>query len=134
MWKITFLLLDVISTKSRRTLSDSTVPSSMGASSELAWDESKSLALQWIGSILKEFLVTKMMLLQTFTEAWKVFVSHIHDTVLLDQWSLSTPVLQCLDKAVDSLLATNEDLQPCDHHLSLMSSRQPPQHACMHTR
>lgn len=112
MWKITFPLLDAISTESRRTLSDSAVPSSTGASSEQAWDESKSLALQWIGSIIKEFLVTKIMRLQTFTEAWKVFVLHIHDTVLLDRRSLSTPALQCFDKAVDSLSAANEDLEP----------------------
>ncbi|KAL4066352.1 hypothetical protein V8B97DRAFT_2111374 [Scleroderma yunnanense] len=111
MWKITFPLLDAISTETRRTLFDPAVPST-GASPEQAWDESKSLALQWIGSIIKEFLVSKIIRLETFTDAWNVFVLHIHDTVLWDRRSLSTPALQCLDKAVDSLSAADGDLAP----------------------
>ncbi|KAG9312399.1 guanine nucleotide exchange factor in Golgi transport N-terminal-domain-containing protein [Chiua virens] len=45
--------------------------------------------------------------------AWKVFVAHIQDTVLLDRRPLSTPALQCLDKAVGSLSeATDNVMQP----------------------
>ncbi|KAI6043590.1 hypothetical protein EDC04DRAFT_668532 [Pisolithus marmoratus] len=111
MWRITFPLLDAISIETRRVPLDPAVPS-MGETPEQAWDESKSLSLQWIGTIISEFLVSKIIRLQTFIDAWKVFVSHIKDTVLLDRRSLSTPALQCLEKAVDSLLAAADDLRP----------------------
>ncbi|KAI6140148.1 hypothetical protein BKA82DRAFT_4216431 [Pisolithus tinctorius] len=111
MWKITFPLLDAISTETRRVPLDSAVPS-MEETPEQAWDESKSLSLQWIGTVISEFLVSKVLRLQTFTDAWKVFVSHIKDTVLLERRSLSTPALQCLEKAVDSLLTADGDLGP----------------------
>ncbi|KAI5999270.1 hypothetical protein EDD15DRAFT_2508632 [Pisolithus albus] len=110
MWKITFPLLDSISVQTRCN-PDPAVPL-MGETPELAWDESKSLSLQWIGTIISEFLVSKIIRLQTFIDAWKIFVSHIKDTVLLDRRSLSMPALQCLEKAVDSLSAVDGDLQP----------------------
>lgn len=105
MWKITFPLLDAISVETRRV--------SLEGAGDQAWDESKSLAMQSIGSIIKEFVVSKIMHLATFSDAWKVFVTHIQDTVLLDRRSLSTPALQCLDKAIGSLAeATDEAMQP----------------------
>ncbi|KAF8129901.1 hypothetical protein EV363DRAFT_1399707 [Boletus edulis] len=73
MWKITFPLLDAISVETRRIPLESDV-----------WQ------LQSIGSIIKEFLVSKIMHLSTFSDAWKVFVAHIHDTVLLDRRPLTT--------------------------------------------
>ncbi|KAG6333293.1 hypothetical protein ID866_5795 [Astraeus odoratus] len=109
IWKVTFPLLDSISTETHRTPSEPGVPS-VDSSPEQAWDESKSLALQWIGSIIKEFLVPKIMRLQTFADAWKAFVSHIKDTVLLDRRPLSTPAFECLDKAIDSLSSADHDL------------------------
>ena len=111
MWKITFPLLDAISVETRRIPPESVGPS--GTTPDQAWDESKSLALQSIGSIIKEFVVPKIMHLSTFSDAWRVFVAHIHDTVLLDRRPLSTPALQCLDKAIGSLSeATDEAMQP----------------------
>ncbi|KAI6131100.1 hypothetical protein EDD16DRAFT_1822615 [Pisolithus croceorrhizus] len=110
MWKITFPLLDSISVQTRCVPPDPAVLS-MGETPEQAWDESKSLSLQWIGTIISEFLVSKIIRLQTFIDAWKVFVSHIKDTILLDRRPLSLPALQCLEKAVDSLLAVGGDLQ-----------------------
>lgn len=109
MWKITFPLLDSISVQTR--CNPDSVPA-MGETPELAWDESKSLSLEWIGTIISEFLVSKIIRLQTFIDAWKVFVSYIKDTVLLDRRSLSMPALQCLEKAVDSLSTVDGDLQP----------------------
>ncbi|KAF9222197.1 hypothetical protein BS17DRAFT_195192 [Gyrodon lividus] len=108
MWKITFPLLDAISVETRRSLPYAPLLPS-GATPDQAWDESKSLALQSIGSIIKEFLVSKIMRLPAFSDAWRVFVSHIQDTVLLDRRPLSTPALQCLEKAVNSLSATADD-------------------------
>lgn len=108
LWKITFPLLDAISVETRRVPTESA-----GPVPDQAWDESKSLALQSIGSIIKEFMVSKIMHLTTFGDAWKVFVAHIQDTVLLDRRSLSTPALLCLDKAIGSLSeATDEETQP----------------------
>ncbi|KIK97811.1 hypothetical protein PAXRUDRAFT_824529 [Paxillus rubicundulus Ve08.2h10] len=113
MWKITFPLLDAISVQTRRSLPQPPVQLwTSGATPDQAWDESKSLALQSIGSIIKEFLVTKIMRLPAFPDAWKVFVSHIQDTVLLDRRPLSTPALQCLEKAVNSLSTAGEDMRP----------------------
>ncbi|KAH7886558.1 hypothetical protein F5I97DRAFT_1868110 [Phlebopus sp. FC_14] len=113
MWKITFPLLDAISVETRRTTPDiSVLPVvPLEASPDQAWDESKSLALQSIGSIIKEFLASKIMRLSSFSDAWKVFVSHIQDTVLLDRRPLSTPALQCLDKAVNSLPSPGAEIQ-----------------------
>lgn len=116
MWKITFPLLDAISVETRRTATENAGPPSAhpsGSTPDQAWDESKSLALQSIGSIIKEFVVSKIMHLSTFPDAWKVFVAHVQNTVLLDRRSLSTPALQCLDKAIGSLLdATDKETQP----------------------
>ena len=116
MWKITFPLLDAISVETRRVPPESAGPSlaqPSGPTPDQAWDESKSLALQSIGSIIKEFVVSKIMHLATFSDAWKVFVAHIQDTVLLDRRPLSTPALQCLNKAIGSLSeATDEETQP----------------------
>ena len=114
-WKITFPLLNAISVETRRVPETAGPPSAHppGQTPDQAWDESKSLALQSIGSIIKEFLVPKIMHLSTFPDAWKVFVAHIQDTVLLDRRPLSTPALQCLDKAIGSLSeATDEETQP----------------------
>ena len=117
MWKITFPLLDAISVETRRIPPESAGPPSSahpsGSTPDQAWDESKTLALQSIGSIIKEFVVSKIMHLSTFPDAWKVFVAHIQDTVLLDRRPLSTPALQCLDKAIGSLSeATDEATEP----------------------
>ena len=112
MWKITFPLLDAISVETRRILPESVGPSlahSSGQTPDQAWDESKSLALQSIGSIIKEFLVPKIMHLSTFSDAWRVFVAHIQDTVLLDRRPLSAPALQCLDKAIGSLSEARDE-------------------------
>jgi hypothetical protein len=104
----TFPLLDAISIETRRVVTESAPM--LGSTPDQAWDESKSLALQSIGSIIKEFVVSKIMQLSTFSDAWKVFVAH---TVLLDRRPLSTPALQCLDKAIGSLSdATDEVMVP----------------------
>ncbi|KAH7925996.1 hypothetical protein BV22DRAFT_1111998 [Leucogyrophana mollusca] len=116
IWKITFPLLDAISVETRRHLQDPpaspTVVVSMRSSPDQAWDESKSLALQSIGSIISEFLATKIMRLESFTRAWGVFVNHIQDTVLLDRRILSPPALLCLEKAVKALSAAEPNLKP----------------------
>ncbi|OJA16091.1 hypothetical protein AZE42_05645 [Rhizopogon vesiculosus] len=114
IWKVTFPLLDAISIETRRSASDPGVPLTpglAGQSPDYAWDESKGLALQSIGSIISEFLVSKIMHLDSFSKAWSVFVTHIHDTVSLDRRNLSPPALLCLGKVVRALSGAGASLQ-----------------------
>lgn len=114
IWKITFPLLDAISIETRRGAFDPEVllnSGLMAQSPEHAWDESKSLALQSIGSIMSEFLVIKIMHLDSFSKAWSVFVTHMHDTVSLDRRNLSPPALLCMGKVVKALSGAGASLQ-----------------------
>ncbi|KAG2050060.1 hypothetical protein BDR06DRAFT_960556 [Suillus hirtellus] len=114
IWKITFPLLDTISIETRRSAFEpgALLNSGLAAQSpEHAWDESKSLALQSIGSIISDFLVVKIMHLESFSKAWSVFVTHIHDTVSLDRRNLSPPALLCLGKVVKALSGADASLQ-----------------------
>ncbi|KIK34917.1 hypothetical protein CY34DRAFT_812567 [Suillus luteus UH-Slu-Lm8-n1] len=114
IWKITFPLLDAISIETRRSASEPGALLNSGLatqSPEHAWDESKSLALQSIGSIISDFLVTKIMRLDSFSKAWSVFVTHVHDTVSLDRRNLSPPALLCLGKVVKALSGADASLQ-----------------------
>ncbi|KAG1830966.1 hypothetical protein DFJ58DRAFT_918292 [Suillus subalutaceus] len=114
IWKIIFPLLDAISIETRRSVFEpgALLNSGLAAQSpEHAWDESKSLALQSIGSITSEFLVNKIMHLDSFSKAWSVLVTHVHDTVSLDRRNLSPPALFCLGKAVKALSGADASLQ-----------------------
>lgn len=108
VWKVTFPLLDSLTEKIRQHVgrSSSEVPA------EQAWDDSKILALQSIGSIYHDFLASKMMPLESFVKAWDVFVGHIQECVLLDNRSLSAPALRCLEKAIKVSTAVDESLKP----------------------
>ncbi|KAI0354523.1 hypothetical protein OH77DRAFT_1548844 [Trametes cingulata] len=111
IWKVTFPLLDSITASIRRA--SAVVPkgedSAPAASTpDLQWDESKILALQSIGSIFQDFLTTKIMLLDSFTKAWEVFVGHIKDSWLHDNRTITAPALRCLEKAIKSCSAAEE--------------------------
>jgi len=80
----------------------------MAASPEQAWNESKILALQSIGSIINHFLTSKIMHLESFTRTWDVFVNHIQESVLLDDRIISAPALRCLEKAIKATSAADE--------------------------
>ncbi|EGO23125.1 hypothetical protein SERLADRAFT_439867 [Serpula lacrymans var. lacrymans S7.9] len=113
IWKITFPLLDAISVETRRhTQASSQNTLTSIQTPDKAWDESKTLALQSIGSIINDFLTTKIMRLDSFTKAWTVFVGHIQDTVLLDRRTLSPPALLCLEKAIKASASAESTLAP----------------------
>ena len=125
MWKVTFPLLQSITVEIRHhahmaspltapTISSLTltVAETSEALPEHAWSESKILALQSIGSIMHEFLVVKVMRLDSFTRIWDTFVANIQDAVLLDHRSVSTPALRCLEKAVKASSLAGFDLKP----------------------
>ncbi|EAU83566.2 hypothetical protein CC1G_07939 [Coprinopsis cinerea okayama7 len=77
-----------------------------------SWDDSKILALNSIGSIFHDFLISKIMLLDSFGDAWDAFVTRIEDSVLLDDRSISAPALRCLEKAVKAAAGAEGVLRP----------------------
>jgi hypothetical protein len=98
IWTIMFPLLAGLTSEIRK------VSQSNGAQWEQsvvqAWDESKILALTSVGSIFTDFLVSKIMLLDSYTKAWGFFVGHVEDTVLLDNRVITPHVLRCLERGV----------------------------------
>lgn len=102
IWKVTFPLL-VSLTQEIRQLTDSNHDHNPAI--DQTWDESKILALNLIGSVFADFLVSKIMLLDSFTEAWDVFVGHIQEAMLIDHSVISSPALRCLEKAIKAAAA-----------------------------
>ena len=112
VWKVTFPLLDTLSPHVRKNVL--TPPSSPETSihtddvdtpasdslSPSSWDESKVVALQSIGAILSDFLVSKIIHLPSFGAVWETFVTHIRDAFLLDSRAVSAPALRCLERAL----------------------------------
>lgn len=117
IWKVTFPLLDSITREIRHNTVSSPVPTSPTTnepivSPEQAWYESKILALQSVGSIINDFLLSKIMRLDSFTKVWDVFVNHIQEAVLLDNRIISAPALRCMEKAIKATSAAEDDLKP----------------------
>ena len=75
IWKITFPLLDSITTEIRYFSlysPDSCQSESSYISPEQAWDESKTVALQSIRFIIHDFLTSNIMHMTSFQKAWDV--------------------------------------------------------------
>ena len=108
IWKVTFPLLESLTTE----IQSYNEPGAGELSKLQAWDESKILALHSIGSLLNDFLVSKIMLLDSFTKAWDVFVGHVQKSVLLDNRSISAPALRCLEKAIKASACAEGVLRP----------------------
>ncbi|TFY51708.1 hypothetical protein EVG20_g10873, partial [Dentipellis fragilis] len=100
IWKVAFPLLDALAQAARQHPSSADL---MPATQ--SWDESRVVALQSVGSLFTDFLVSKIMRLPTFPRAWDVFVTHVRDTFIMDSRSVSAPALRCLDKALRALKA-----------------------------
>ena len=49
--------------------------------------------------------VSKIMLLDSFTKAWDVFVGHFQETILVDHSIISSPALRCVEKAIKAAAA-----------------------------
>jgi hypothetical protein len=127
VWKVTFPLLDSLSPHVRRnaltppsspetsTHTDDVDTPGSGSLSPSSWDESKVVALQSIGAILSDFLVSKIIHLPSFGAVWETFVTHIRDAFLLDSRAVSAPALRCLERALRAAAAVPsdaEDLRP----------------------
>ncbi|KAH6905130.1 hypothetical protein BKA70DRAFT_1293490 [Coprinopsis sp. MPI-PUGE-AT-0042] len=107
IWKITFTVLDAITSQIQEQTS---APSDESVSK--AWDDSKILALQSVGSIFSDFLISKIMLLDSFTDAWDAFVTRVQDAVLADNRPISAPALRCLEKAIKAAEPAEGVLKP----------------------
>ncbi|PPR04311.1 hypothetical protein CVT24_013384 [Panaeolus cyanescens] len=110
IWQITFPLLDAL-TAAIRGLTDPHIELEQGVVQ--AWDESKILALQSIGSIFNDFLVSNIMLLESFAKAWDTFVGHIEETILVDNRIVSAPALRCLEKGIKASASAEGVLKVC---------------------
>lgn len=108
IWRITFPLLDAITVAAQQAIADADEEDSEADPADLQWDESKILALQSIGSIFHEFLLTKIMPLDSFAKAWNAFVDHIQASWRNDSRFVTATALRCLDKSINAL-ATGED-------------------------
>ena len=92
---IMFPLLAALTTEIRKLACSDAVQGVLDA-----WNESKILALTSIGLLFSDFLVSKIMLLDSYTKAWDVFVGHVEQTVLLDDRVITPHVLRCLERGV----------------------------------
>ena len=114
VWKVTFPLLDTLSPYVRQDSltppstpepkNDATSPT-IAPVPDSSWDESKVVALQSIGAILNDFLISKIIHLPSFAAAWETFVTHIRDAFLLDSRAVSAPALRCLERALKAAAA-----------------------------
>ncbi len=124
VWKVTFPLLDTLSLYVRQNSltppSTTPEPESIAAGTtsptiatvpDSSWDESKVVALQSIGAILNDFLVSKIIHLPSFAAAWETFVTHIRDAFLLDSRAVSAPALRCLERALKAAAAAPSDVE-----------------------
>ncbi|KAH9917524.1 uncharacterized protein B0H18DRAFT_1123603, partial [Fomitopsis serialis] len=102
-----FLLVEVLASAQTLGQSWGLDEYSTADPADLQWDESKILALQSIGSIFHEFLLTKLMPLESFSRAWDVFVGHIQSSWRNDNRMVTATALRCLDKSINAL-ATGE--------------------------
>lgn len=107
IWRITFPLLDAITVAAQQAIADADDEDPDAGPADLQWDESKILALQSIGSVLHEFLLTKIMPLDSFAKAWSAFVDHIQASWRNDNRFVTATALRCLDKSINAL-ATGE--------------------------
>jgi hypothetical protein len=72
-------------------------------SSLFPWDKSKVVALQPIGAIMRDFLMSKIIHLPSFG-AGETFVTHIRDVFLLVDRAISVPELRCLERALRAIV------------------------------
>jgi len=97
IWEIVFPLLDALQRAVALISPDGAEDTTL---SKAAWDESKILALQSIGSLFNDFLMSKLVHLEDFSKVWDAFVSRVQGFVLLDTRSIGTVALRSLEKAL----------------------------------
>jgi hypothetical protein len=96
MWQIIFPLLDALKGAAALVSPEAEhVTVYKGA-----WDESKILAWQSIGSLSNDFLMSKLIQLEDFEKVWDAFVERVQDNVIHDTKSIGTVALRSVEKAL----------------------------------
>jgi hypothetical protein len=121
IWKITFPLLESLAASSSQGHASELSPAEDVTPAEQAWDDSKVLAYQSIGTMFAHFLASKILRLQDFNKAWDVFLAHVQEAVLVDNRSVTAPALRCLDSALQAAKDVKEP--PLQERRSYVSSR-----------
>ena len=111
IWKITFPLLELLTQAVRQISLSRSQSDSPDSEVVAAWDDSKSLAFSSIGSLFSDFLIPKIVHLDTFTDAWDTFLGHIRDSWVNDNRSITTPALRCLERGLRAFVGTDTDLK-----------------------
>lgn len=111
IWKITFPLIQLL-TQAVRQVSPSRLHSDPPDSEVIAaWDDSKSLAFSSIGSLFSDFLVSRIVHLNSFVDAWNTFLGHICDSWVNDNRSITAPALRCLEKGLRAFANADADVK-----------------------
>ena len=111
IWKIIFPLLDLLTQAVRHTSPPRPYSDFQDSEAIAAWDDSKSLAFSSIGSLFSDFLVSKIVHLYSFADAWSTFLGHICDSWANDDRSITTPALRCLEKGLRAFASADINLK-----------------------
>jgi hypothetical protein len=104
VWKVSFPLLESLTEEIRRLASELEDAEGDIEAVEKAWDDSKILALNSLGSIFQDFLAPAIIKLESFVKAWDTFVGHVQETVLSDNRPVSAPALRSMEKAIKAAM------------------------------
>lgn len=111
IWKIAFPLIELLTQAVRQASPAQSHSDSPDPEVLAAWDDSKSLAFSSIGSLFSDFLVSKIVHLDSFADAWKAFLGHVCDSWLDDNRVITTPALRCLEKGLRAFSSARADLK-----------------------
>jgi hypothetical protein len=111
IWKIAFPLLELLTQAVRQASPSQPRSDSPDPDVIAAWDDSKSLAFSSIGSLFSDFLVSKIVYLDSFAEAWHAFLGHVRDSWLNDHRAITTPALRCLEKGLRAFSSADAELK-----------------------
>ena len=111
IWKIAFPLFELLTQAVRHASPSQSRSDSPDPDVIAAWDDSKSLAFSSIGSLFSDFLVSKIVHLDSFAEAWHAFLGHVRDSWLNDHRAITTPALRCLEKGLRAFSSADAELK-----------------------
>lgn len=108
--QIIFPLLDSLTEYVR----SESIPTSGSVVPEHSWEESKILALQSLSSIFSDFMTSKIITLPNFLDIWSTVLSQVQDSFFYDSRPVSAAALRCLERALESLMASTNDNKRLD--------------------
>jgi hypothetical protein len=76
---------------------------------EKQWDDSKTLSLSSMGSILSDYLSTKLLAIAEFNETWITFINLLKMNFLEGRPQVGTSAMKALEKVLVVPLATVQD-------------------------